>query len=196
MKRYTSAQEYFEAQEEWSAILNNIREIIKQSELEETVKWGAPAYTYKGKTLLGMAAFKNFVSVWFHQGALLKDEQKKLINAQEGKTQALRQWRISAEQDIDKSLLLAYIQETIDNHKQGKQIKPKKEKPLTIPDELKRLLDKHPLIASKFNEMGRSKQREFAEYISEAKRSETKISRLEKILPMILEGTGLNDKYK
>ena len=60
-----------------------------ETELLETIKWGVPVYTLNDKNVLGMGAFKSYVGIWFFQGAFLDDPQKKLINAQEGKTKAL-----------------------------------------------------------------------------------------------------------
>ena len=197
MQRFKSVESYIEAQTpEWKAILQDLRTTLNKTDLEETVKWGAPAYTYKGKILVGMGAFKNFVAVWFHQGALLQDKKKKLINAQEGVTKALRQWRLESKDDLETELIMAYVKESIQNQDEGKEIKPDREKGLEIPRELKIALEEHPEILEKFEEMSKSKKREYAEHISGAKKEETRKARLEKILPMILEGKGLHDKYK
>ena len=118
-----------------------------------------------------------------------------LINAQEGKTKGLRQWRFSDADKLDKDLLLSYIKEAIQNQKEGKEIKPEK-KPLIIPDELKEALASDTLLYEAFETLNPGKQKEYAEYIEEAKREETKMKRLDKIKPVILEGIGLNDQYK
>ncbi len=197
MERYTSVDDYINAQSaERKDLLEKIRSILNSTALEETVKWGAPAYTYEGKTLVGMGSFKDFVAIWFHQGALLTDSHNKLINAQEGVTKALRQWRLSSEEEIDEGLIKKYVEETLENHRQGKEIKPQKAKELLIPPELSKALEIHKEARIIFEGMSRSKQREYAEHIAEAKREETKKSRIEKILPMILSGKGLYDKYK
>jgi uncharacterized protein YdeI (YjbR/CyaY-like superfamily) len=86
--------------------------------------------------------------------------------------------------------------EAILNQKQGKEIKPEKKKPLGIPKELTAIIKKDKKVKESFNTLSLPKQREYAEYIIEAKRDETKHKRLTKIVPLILKGTGLNDKYK
>jgi len=127
----------------------------------------------------------------------LKDEKKLLVNAQEGKTKALRQMRFTSIDDIDKNVVLAYIKEAIENQKLGKEIKPNRSKKETIiPNELKKELTKDAALNSSFNNLTPYKQREYCEHIDSAKREATKISRLEKIKPMILQGVGLHDKYK
>ncbi len=92
-KRHKTVDDYIEAAEPWQDELIRLRKILRSTDLEETVKWGAPCYTHDGKNVVGMASFKSYVGLWFHQGALLGDKKKVLINAQEGKTKALRQWR-------------------------------------------------------------------------------------------------------
>jgi len=183
--------------ENFSIPLNKIREVILSTNLEETIKWGMPTYTLNNKNVVGIGAFKTHYGVWFFQGGLLKDAHKVLINAQEGKTQAMRQWRFTKDSKIDKKLLLSYIEEAILNEKKGLRIKPtKKNKPLIIPKELNEFLADNTELANSFNSLSVSKRKDFAEYINTAKREETKVIRLEKIIPMILNNIGLNDKYK
>jgi len=187
--------EYIEKKDAWSEELKILRSIFSALPLEETIKWGAPYYTSNGKNIVGMSAFKAYFGIWFMQGALLKDEAKKLINAQEGKTSALRQWRFTSKDEIDADLIKTYVLEAIDNQQQGKEIKPKK-KPLVIPDLLQQAFDADQELKEKYEAFTLGKKRDYADYISEAKRETTKQSRLEKIIPMIKSGIGLYDKYK
>ena len=159
------------------------------------MKWGIPTYCLQNKNIAGIGAFKNYAGLWFFNGSFLKDEAKVLINAQEGKTKGMRQWRFRSIEEIDEKLVLQYIAEAIQNQKDGKEIKPEK-KPLIIPVELKEALASDSQLVEAFDSMTLSCRREYAEHISEAKRPETKQKRLEKIKPMILKNVGLNDKYK
>jgi uncharacterized protein YdeI (YjbR/CyaY-like superfamily) len=93
-------------------------------------------------------------------------------------------------------LVLSYIHEAIENTKSGKKIKPTRTKRLIVPSELEHAFKKDAVARVKFDALKPGQKREFAEYIAEAKRSDTKIRRLEKILPMIKSDVGLNDKYK
>jgi uncharacterized protein YdeI (YjbR/CyaY-like superfamily) len=97
----------------WGSELELLREIIAETPLIATTKWGGEVYTSNGKNIIGIAGFKNFFTIWFFKGAQLKDEKKVLINAQEGKTKLMRQWRFTAKEQIDKDLILQYIQEAI-----------------------------------------------------------------------------------
>ena len=197
MKKVSSVEEYIENHEQWVDALTVLRTIINSTEVVETLKWSAPVYTVNGKNVLGLGAFKHHLGIWFFNGVFLKDEYKLLVNAQEGKTKALRQMRFASIQDIDKNVVLTYVKEAIENQKLGKEIKPTRTKKETIiPEELKQELKKDATFYSSFNNLTPYKQREYCEHIETAKREATKTSRLEKIKPMILQGIGLHDKYK
>lgn len=195
MKMAKSPEEYISWHPEYKDLLLKLRAIVSQTELEEKMKWGIPTYCLKNKNVVGIGAFKTYAGIWFFNGVFLKDQSNVLINAQEGKTKGMRQWRFESESDIDEGLLLSYIKEAIQNQKEGKEIKPEK-KPLIIPEELKEALASDSILSETFDGLSLSCKREYAEYISEAKRLETKQKRLEKIIPMIREKIGLNDKYR
>lgn len=188
---------YIQEKMKWTQELTLLRSVLLELPLEESIKWGAPVYAHKGKNIVGLSAFKNHFGLWFFQGVFLADEAKVLENAQEGKTQAMRQWRFYIIEDIQPDLVKQYALEAIKNSEEGKELKPKRNtKPIQIPKELQIELDKNERLKEAFNAFSLSKQREYTTYISEAKREVTKLKRLEKIIPMILNGTGLHDKYK
>jgi len=197
MKKIHSVEEYIETNEHFSDALTILRNIINSTGLNETIKWSAPVYDLSGKNVVGLGAFKNHFGIWFFNGVFLKDEHNLLVNAQEGKTKALRQMRFESINDINKKAVLTYVKEAIDNQKAGKEIKPNRSKKETvIPQELKAVLNKNATLRKSFNALTPSKQREYCEHITTAKREATKLSRLGKITPMILQGVGLYDKYK
>lgn len=194
MEKISSIDNYIESSPRKEE-LARLRQILLDCNLTEEIKWGAPAYTYQGKNVAGLAAFKSYVGLWFHQGALLKDKEKKLINAQEGKTRALRQWRFASVKEIQPRLIKAYVMEAIQLMKDGRSIKPAAKKKIDLPEELVRAL-KNKKVATIFQALTPFKQREYIEYVAEAARPETRQKRVEKIVPMILKGIGLNDKYR
>ncbi|MFY7669899.1 YdeI/OmpD-associated family protein [Tenacibaculum sp. MEBiC06402] len=188
---------YIEKQEKWTQELETLRSFLLELDLVEDIKWGMPAYIHKGKNILGISAFKNYFGLWFHQGVFLKDEKNLLMNAQEGKTKAMRQWRFSSINDLDKETLQAYVLEAMKNAELGKEIKPQRnKKPLVIPSQLSQVFENNDELKEKFHSLSLTKKREFSEYIIEAKREATKEKRLEKIIPMIKSGIGLNDRYR
>ncbi len=197
MQKVYSVEEYLEINSHYNEELTILRNIINSTELEETVKWSMPTYCLNGKNVLGIGAFKNHFCLWFHQGVFLKDNYNLLINAQENKTKALRQMRFNSITDINKAAILTYVKEAIENQRAGKEIKPqRKTKKVVIPKEFKNILDTNSELNLSFNALTPGKQREYCEYITEAKREATKLKRLEKITPMIIQGVGLHDKYK
>lgn len=196
MQRAKSVEEYLEIHPEWKEELEYLREIIHKTEANECIKWGAPTYTINNKNVFGLGAFKSYVGIWFFQGALLEDKHKLLINAQEGKTQAMRQMRFSSLEDIDAKSILFYLEEAIQNQKEGRTISPQKKTDFEMPAELKEALDKNELARSKFEALTNYKKKEYAAHIADAKRESTKLNRLNKIIPMIESGLGLNDKYR
>jgi uncharacterized protein YdeI (YjbR/CyaY-like superfamily) len=195
MERYKTVDDYIDGSRLWGAELAKIRGILQSTELTEEVKWGAPCYTYGGKNVVGMAGFKSYFGLWFHQGALLKDDQEVLINAQEGKTQALRQWRMSSAKEIKPTVIKRYVREAIQLVRDGKSMATSKKKTISTPPELAAALKKSKVAQKKFAALTAGRQRDYAEYIASARRDETKQNRLRKIMPMIRQGIGLNDKY-
>ena len=196
MKRYKTVDDYIKNADTWQAELARLRDILQSTPLNEEVKWGAPCYTYNGKNVVGLAAFKGWVCLWFHQGALLKDDSNVLVNAQEGKTKALRQWRMTSATEIKPAVIKRYVKEAITLVDAGKEIKADRKKPVDVPDELAKAMRRHKGATAGFRKLTPGKQREYAEHIASAKRDDTKQKRIEKVLPMIAAGTGLNDKYR
>jgi len=196
MKKVNSVEEYLEVNSHFSKALSLLRKIISSTELEETLKWSAPVYTLNGKNVLGLGAFKNHFGIWFFNGVFLKDEKNLLVNAQE-KTKALRQMRFESIDEINENAVLDYIKEAINNQKLGKELKrEKKGKKFLISKEIKKVFKHNSELKEAFDNLTAYKQKEYVEYIDTAKREATKQSRLEKIIPMILKGAGLNNKYK
>ncbi len=187
---------FFEREQPYRDGICQLREIVRKTELQEEVKWGAPVYTLNGKNVLGIMAFKNHFGIWFFNGVFLSDPLNLLQNAQEGKTKAMRHWKFTRIEDIDAASVLAYVREAIENQRKGLEVKPQRKKSVPLPALLKPILQSDLEIRKGFEGLSPGKQREYCDYINEAKQEKTKKSRLEKILPMIRAGKGLNDKYR
>ncbi len=196
MAKPKNVDEYIEAHPEWRVQLNSLRSLLLSYPFEETIKWSSPVYTLEGKNLIGLAAFKNHCALWFFQGVLLTKNKLPLHNAQEGKTENLRQIRFENKSEIDPDQIKKYIEETIQLHKKGVTIKPSEKKKLELPEIFKEQLDRDLNLKECFFQLSPGKQRDYATYIKDAKKEETRRSRLEKIIPMIKSGIGLNDKYQ
>lgn len=180
----------------WTKELEMIADIISKQPLEKTIKWGAEVFTYNGKNVVSYGGFKDYFAIWFYNGVFLKDEFKVLVNAQKGKTKSLRQWRFASMDEIDEKKISEYIKEAIEIEKKGLKIKPERFQPIPVPELLMNELKKDKILETKFEKLTPGKQKEYIVYINEAKQEQTKMNRLEKIKPIILQGIGLNDRYK
>ncbi|MFN3969325.1 YdeI/OmpD-associated family protein [Flavobacterium sp.] len=181
--------------DQWTEEIGRLREIVQKTELVETNKWGGEVYTINNKNVLGIGGFKNYFTLWFWNGVFLKDEAKVLVNANEGVTKALRQWRFTSANEINEKLILQYINEAIANEKAGLSLKPEKKEAMQC-DFFKKELKINPDLKAAFEKLSPYKQKEYWEYMAFAKQETTKFKRLEKIAPMIMECRGLNDKYR
>lgn len=177
-------------------IMDKLKSIISQTELERTIKWGIDVYIYRGQNILGVAAFKSYVGIWFYNGVSLSDPLQVLVNAQEGKTKSQRQWRFHDIEEINPELIIAYINEAVENAKKGLKPEAQKSKHIEIPTVLSEALCSDEELNFCFEKLSPYKQKEYSAYIQEAKREATQLTRLEKIKPMVIQGIGLNDKYK
>lgn len=180
---------------QWTEELEILKSIINKTQLVETIKWGAPIYTHNNKNVIGIGGFKSYFGIWFFNGVFLKDEKKLLINANEENTKGLRQMRFQSINEVNEKIIFQYITEAIENEEKGLKIKPEKNADIScqlLESEFKSNID----LKKAFHSFTPYKQREFMEYINEAKQEKTKLSRLEKIKPMILSNIGLHDKYR
>ena len=197
MQRASSVDHYIDLKPEWAEELLLLRKLFLLTSLEETVKWGMPVYTAGRKNVAGFSAFKSHVAIWFYQGVFLKDRANHLVSSHES-TKGLRQWRFGNALEIAQNEIeiVKYLEEAIENQKKGMEIQIERKKEFQIHPDLQSLLAKDSNLKLNFNQLPPYKQREYAEYVSGAKREETRQNRLEKIAPLIRQGIGLNDRYK
>ncbi|AGC75529.1 uncharacterized protein YdeI (YjbR/CyaY-like superfamily) [Nonlabens dokdonensis] len=198
--KITNAQEYIDKFPKWEEQLRTAREILNSFPLVETIKWGAPCYTYNGTNLIGLAGFKNHCAIWFHKGSLLQDKQEVFENAQPDKTKFLRQLRFRESENINTSLLKEYIAEALQIEETAvppnTKSKSKTKKEFELAPELKDVCETDEKLFQAFQKLSNYNQREYSDYIKEAKRESTKERRIIKIKSLIMEGKSLHDKYK
>lgn len=180
----------------WTEELDRLASIINKLPLEKVTKWGADVYTYNGKNVMSYGGFKNHFVLWFFNGVFMTDSHNVLVNAQEGKTKSARQWRFTSINEIDEKLIIAYINEAIEIEKKGLKIQPERFIAIPVAEELEKEFKTNKTLKVAFEKLTPGKQKEYSVYINEAKQEATKLKRVEKIKPMILQGMGLNDKYK
>jgi len=194
VKKKITGAGYVKEHAHWSKGLTTLRNLLLDTELEEHIKWGIPVFCIDGKNVVGVAGFKHKYGLWFYQGSFMSDPAGIMVNAQEGKTKGMRHIYFEEGDKIDKKVIKCYIKEAIDNQKAGKTIKSSRRSLILDPILEEALEDKELNVA--FEKLRMSQRIDFAEHILRAKQEATKLRRLDKIVPMIMEGVGLHDKYK
>ncbi|UYW00364.1 DUF1801 domain-containing protein [Flavobacterium agricola] len=180
----------------WQEANEVMEQIVVQLPLQKTFKWGTDVYTFQDKNVVAWGGFKNFFAIWFYNGVFLTDPLQVLVNANEAQTKALRQWRFTSDQKLPEAAIKNYIQEAIETVKQGKVVAPAKTVAPTLTGYLAEQVNQNSELKKAFDALTPGKQNEYIAYIEEAKQEKTKASRYTKIVPLILAGQGLNDKYK
>ncbi|RKR12314.1 uncharacterized protein YdeI (YjbR/CyaY-like superfamily) [Maribacter vaceletii] len=198
METSEKLEKYFSEEHTFKIEIEILRKLLLSTDLAENFKWSVPTYTINNKNVLSLGKFKNHYGIWFFNGVFLTDPIKVLKNAQEGKTKAMRQWKFTAEDKINTKRVLEYCNEAIENERKGLKISTVKKKvsTLKIPSILSKVLKENSIAKKAFKKLPAYKQKEYTEYIVLAKQEKTKISRLQKIIPLIEKGIGLNDKYR
>ena len=178
----------------WPEELKTLRKIILDCTLSEEIKWGVPCYTFKNRNVVLLSAFKEYCAISFFKGALLNDNQKVLFKPGEN-SQATRQLRFTGIEQIKETetLIKRYIFEAIEIEKAGLKINFNARTKLELPEELKSKMNKIPALRIAFNALTPGRQRGYILYFSAAKQATTRQSRVEKYIPKIMEGKGIND---
>lgn len=185
---------FFNKTGQWQTEFEKLRTIALKTELTEDLKWGCPCYTYEGKNIFLIHGFKEYCALLFFKGALMKDPENILIRQTEN-IQATRQIRFTKlQQIIDlENVLSNYIFEAVEIEESGAKVEMKKTHEFNIPEEFAQKLNENPELKKAFETLTPGRQRAYLLYFSSAKQSKTRISRIEKYIPEILNGKGLND---
>ena len=178
----------------WPEELIKLREILLACGLTEEVKWGVPCYTFEKKNIAIMSAFKEYASLSFFKGALLKDTHGLLDKPGEN-TQSARLIRFTDVHEIVKMepVLKAYIHEAIEVEKAGLKVDFKGADEYSIPEEFQKKMDEMPALKEAFEALTPGRQKAYLLYFAGAKQSKTREARVEKYIPKILEGIGFYD---
>ena len=179
----------------WQAELAELHRIVLATGLEETVKWGVPCYMHEGNNVLLISAFKGSCTLSFFKGALLKDPSDILEKPGEN-SQATRMARFTDVQRILEleSVLISLIREAMEVEKAGLKIDFKAKNELEYPEELIMKFEDDPVFKASFEALTPGRQRGYILHISGAKQSKTRMARIEKWAPNILEGRGMHDR--
>ncbi len=184
---------YLSKAKKWREEFEKLRRIILDCGLAEELKWDKPCYTFQKSNIVIIQGFKEFCALLFCEGALLKDA-KGLLEKPGENTRAARRIPFTKVREIVElePVLKAYIREAMEAEKAGLQVNFKKN-PEPIPDELQNRLNEIPALKTAFAALTPGRQRAYILYFSAPKQSKTRASRVEKWMPQILHGKGLND---
>lgn len=185
---------YFDKAEKWREAIGKLREIVLGMGLSEELKWGCPCYTYQQSNIVLIHVFKEYCALLFFKGALLYDTHGLLVQQTEN-VQSARQIRFTSVWEIinQKTILKAYIYEAIEVEKAGLKVVLKETKEYPIPEEFQKKLDEAPALKTAFEALTPGRQRGYLLHFSSAKQPKTRDSRVEKSIPQILDGKGLDD---
>lgn len=185
---------YFTTARQWQKEIESLRTIVLDCGLNEELKWGCPCYTFEKSNIVLIHVFKEYCALLFFKGALLKDTKGILIQQSEH-VQAARQIRFTNVKEIVKmeKNIKVYIKEAIEIEKSGLKVVFKKPSEFKMPEEFKNKLDKSAALKKAFYALTPGRQRAYLLYFASPKQSKTREARIEKYIPEILKGKGLND---
>jgi uncharacterized protein YdeI (YjbR/CyaY-like superfamily) len=178
----------------WSAEFAALRQLCLASGLNEELKWGQACYDLDGSNVVLIHGFKDYCALLFMKGALLKDPKGILIQ-QTKNVQAARQIRFVSLADINKqkAAVKAYLGEAIAVEKSGVKVEMKSAAQFDVPEEFLKRLDDDPKLAEAFHALTPGRQKGYLLHFAGAKQSATRAARVEKHVPRILKGLGLDD---
>lgn len=193
---------FFTKATRWQEEYTKLRTVVLDCGLTEELKWGCPCYTFssgsskelESRNIVLIHGFKEYCALLFMKGVLLKDSKGILIQ-QTKNVQAARQIRFTHVEEIIDMMptLKAYIKEAIKVEKDGVKVPLKKTAEFQMPEEFKNVLKRTPVLKKAFYALTPGRQRGYLLYFSSAKQSKTREARIEKYIPLILKGKGLED---
>lgn len=185
---------FFDKAVQWKKEFEQLRTVLLSCGLDEVLKWGQACYSYEGKNVVLIHGFKEYCALLFFKGALLNDPKGILVQQTEN-VQAARQIRFTNTKEITKlaATLKAYVYEAIEVEKAGLKVKLKKTTEFPMPDEFKARLNKNKALKTAFEALTPGRQRAYLLHFAQAKQAKTREARIDKYIPQILQGKGLND---
>ncbi len=185
---------YFEKAGKWKDHIEVLRRFVLECGLTEELKWGCPCYTFRDSNVVIIHIFKEYCAMLFPKGVLLKDTDGILIQQTEN-VQSARQARFTTVDEILKlePVLKAYIFEAIEVEKAGVKVPMKKTSDFAVPEEFQAKLDELPALKKAFEALTPGRQRGYLFYFSQAKQAKTREQRVEKYIPHIMDGKGIDD---
>src|SRR6187431_105014 len=190
--KHPKVEEFVSRAKAWQGEMQKLRSILSNCGLEEELKWGKPCFMFEGKNVAIIQPFKEHCSLMFFKGALLEDTHG-LLRSQGENTQSAMRLEFTSEAQIKKAVLKSYVKQAIAVEQAGLSVDFKAKRELELPEELSLRLKNDRALAKAFKALTPGRQRAYVLHFAGAKRSETRSARIEKCVPQILAGKGMND---
>ena len=187
--------DWFAKAKTWVDERARLRAILLDGDLTEELKWAKPTYTHDGTNIVLIMPLKDTCALLFVKGALLKDPKGLLVQPGEN-SQSARQMRFTSVAQIAKQekAIRGFVKQAIEVEKAGLKVAFKKSADLIYPKEFQDKLDRNTALREAFRKLTPGRQRQYHLYFTGAKQPATRESRVEKAIPLILDGIGLNDR--
>jgi len=180
----------------WMKGIKQLRAILLKTELVEELKWGFPCYTLGGKNVVMIGAFRDYFALLFFKGSLIADQTGLLVSAG-ANSQVGKQIRFTDQKQVlDKAAsILTILNKAIEIERSGKKVETKKVNALVLPEELFQQFKTNPEFKKAFFKLTPGRQRGYQIYFSQPKQSATRLARIEKCIPLVMQGIGIHDAF-
>lgn len=192
-KQNPKVDEFIDRAKTWRGEMQKVRSILLECGLDEDLKWGKPCFSFEGKNVAILQPFKPHLSLMFFKGALFEDTHG-LLRSQGENTQSALRLEFTSEAEVKKAVLKSYAKQAIAVEKAGLTVDFKAKRELELPEELTKILQKNRKLAKAFHALTPGRQRAYVMHFTAAKQSQTRTARIEKYIPKILAGLGMNDR--
>lgn len=185
--------EFVRRAKNWRGEIQKLRSTLLDCGLDEDLKWGKPCFMFEGRNVAIIQPFKEHCSLMFFKGALLQDTHG-VLRSQGENTQSALRLEFTSEAQIKKTVVKSYVKQAIAVEKAGLKVDFKAKRELELPEELARILKKDRKLAKAFDALTPGRRRGYILHFTGAKQSKTRTARIEKCVPKILAGKGMNDR--
>lgn len=177
----------------WTQVLSELRDLVMAFPFTEEIKWGVPVYTVNGKNIVSISALKSYAALSFFTGYLLKDEAN-ILDKAGANSRIGRLIRFTSVEEVRQRtpILRKYLEEALDLQKTKHKPPPPVE--IVFPEVFTRYLEQHDQLNVAFHSLTQGRKRGYSLYFASAKKTETLIARIEKCIPLIMDGKGLHDR--
>lgn len=193
MEDFADVDAYLDASHQWPDEIRAIRPLLLECGLDEEIKWGKPCYTVDDANIVLVQEFSDHLALMFFKGVVL-DDAEHVLHAQGPNTHGPKRMKFTSTGDVDAlaDTITAYVNEAIEHERAGTEL-PERPDEALAPELVERLASDDRL-AEAFENLTPGRQREYNLHISDAKQSQTRERRIDKVVPRILDGKGLRDR--